>query len=66
MSYFDIRDVSGIATTISVHGAKYKMALAYKLGRGIRFSCVVLVGFGIAFYSNWKVSLAGKWNLELS
>eukprot|EP00934_Nitzschia_sp_Nitz4_P006403 Nitzschia sp. Nitz4//scaffold167_size49223//37382//47662//NITZ4_007041-RA/size49223-snap-gene-0.38-mRNA-1//1//CDS//3329538293//6393//frame0 len=58
MTYFDLRDVSGTATIISTNGEKFKAGLSHKLGLGIQFTCTIFVGFALAFYSTWKVSLA--------
>lgn len=59
ISYFDFTEVSKTSTIISTNGAKFKKGLAEKLGRGVQSTGTVLAAFGIAFYSDWKVSLAG-------
>eukprot|EP00934_Nitzschia_sp_Nitz4_P000886 Nitzschia sp. Nitz4//scaffold281_size24464//5181//15824//NITZ4_008397-RA/size24464-snap-gene-0.2-mRNA-1//-1//CDS//3329545607//886//frame0 len=58
MAYFDLNDISGTAATISAQGAKFKMGLSKKLGHGIQYSCTVIVGFILAFYFCWEVTLA--------
>jgi len=58
MSYFDLQDVSGTSTIISTNGAKFNKGISRKLASGIQFFITVLAGFGLAFYGNWKVTLA--------
>jgi len=57
MAYFDIQDVSGVATLISTNGAKYKRGVGVKLGLLVQFICTFLGGFIYAFYSSWQTSL---------
>ncbi|KAL3893244.1 MAG: hypothetical protein SGARI_008295, partial [Bacillariaceae sp.] len=57
MAYFDVKDVSGVATLISTNGAKFKRGVGVKLGMFVNFACTFVGGFIYAFYASWRTSL---------
>ena len=57
MVYYDMKDVSGTATMISVKASKYKRGMGRKLGEGVQFTLTMIGGFAYAFYASWRTSL---------
>lgn len=57
MTYYDMNDVSGTATSISTFGAKYNTGVGRKIGDGIQFTITFFGGFAYAFYASWQTSL---------
>ncbi|KAG7369599.1 efflux ABC transporter permease/ATP-binding protein [Nitzschia inconspicua] len=57
MAFFDIQDVSGVATLISTNGTRYKRGVGVKLGLFVQFICTFIGGCTYAFYSSWTTSL---------
>mmetsp|Transcript_16049 Transcript_16049/g.23730 ORF Transcript_16049/g.23730 Transcript_16049/m.23730 type:complete len:1474 (-) Transcript_16049:102-4523(-) len=55
-AFFDIYDVSGLASTIEPNSKKYKRGIGKKFGEGIQFFTTMVGGIGYAFYSSWKVA----------
>jgi len=58
VAYYDIMDVSGEATIISVNASKYRRGMGRKLSMSIQFVITFIGGMGYAFWSSWQVSLA--------
>ena len=57
MAYYDIRDVSGTATIISINGAKFKKGTGKKLADAIQFSITFVGGLIYGFWASWRTSL---------
>jgi ATP-binding cassette subfamily B (MDR/TAP) protein 1 len=57
LTYYDIQDVSGTATMISINSAKYQRGVGNKLGLAVQFVCTFLGGIIYAFYASWRTSL---------
>jgi ATP-binding cassette subfamily B (MDR/TAP) protein 1 len=58
IAYYDIMDVSGEATIISVNANKYRKGVGRKLAEAVQFFVTFCGGIGYAFWSSWRVSLA--------
>jgi ATP-binding cassette subfamily B (MDR/TAP) protein 1 len=58
MAYYDIMDVPGQATIISVNANKYRKGVGRKLAQAVQFFVTFCGGIGYAFWSSWIVSLA--------
>jgi len=56
-AYFDINEVSGLASSIGSNTNKVRRGLGLKLGEGIQFGTTFIGGIGYAFYSSWKTTL---------
>lgn len=57
MAYFDLRDISGTATTLSSNAIKFKKGVGRKLADGVQFAITVVLGLVYGFWSSWQVSL---------
>jgi len=57
LAYFDIMDVSGTATVISINAAKYNRGVGNKLGLAIQFTVTFVGGLAYAFWASWQTSL---------
>lgn len=58
VAYYDIMDVSGEGTIISVNAKKYRKGVGRKLAQGVQFVVTFAGGCGYAFWASWRVSLA--------
>lgn len=58
VAYYDIMDVSGEATIISVNANKYRRGMGRKLAMTVQFIITFIGGFAYAFWSSWKTTLA--------
>lgn len=58
MAYFDIQDICGQATMISVNGQKYQKGVGRKLVEAISFITSFIGAVGYAFWASWKITLA--------
>lgn len=58
IAYFDVLDVAGQGTIITTNANKYKKGVGTKLTHILQFTTTFLVGFGYAFWSDWKISLS--------
>jgi ATP-binding cassette subfamily B (MDR/TAP) protein 1 len=58
IAYYDIMDVSGEATIISVNASKYRRGMGRKLALFVQFIITCIGGLAYAFWSSWQVSLA--------
>ncbi|CAB9525108.1 Leptomycin B resistance protein pmd1 [Seminavis robusta] len=56
-AFFDLHDVSGIASSLGPAAIKYQRGIGRKLGDGIQFFTTGVGGFAYGFYSSWKVAL---------
>ena len=57
MAYYDLKDVAGTASLISVQAAKYNKGVGRKLGEGIQFFITLIGGFAYALYASWRTTL---------
>ena len=58
IAFYDIMDVSGEATIISVNANKYRRGVGRKLALSVQFVVTVFGSLAYAFWSSWQVSLA--------
>lgn len=58
VGYYDVLDVAGEGSMITVNANKYKKGMGTKLTHIIQFTITFIVGLIYAFISDWKVSLA--------
>ena len=57
MAFYDIMDLSGVATMISTNAEKYNRGLGNKLGLAIQFTFTFTGGIAYAFYASWRTAL---------
>lgn len=57
MAYYDIQDVSGTATILSVNGKKFRKGLGRKLAEGVQYLVTMIGGLIFGFVQSWQVSL---------
>ena len=58
VAYFDIMDVSGEGSIITINARKYRKGVGAKLAQALQFLVTFLGGIGYAFYASWQISLA--------
>lgn len=56
-AFFDVHDISGIASSIGPGAIKYQRGIGRKLGDGIQFFTTGVGGVIFGFYSSWRVAL---------
>ena len=57
MTYHDIRDSTGEATSITINGNKYRKGMGKKLAAGVQYSVTFVAGLVYSFYASWKNTL---------
>lgn len=55
-AYYDVQDISGIASTIGPQTNKYRRGLGRKFGEIFQFVTTFIGGIVYAFYASWKVA----------
>ena len=58
MAYYDIRDVAGQASILSVNGHKYRKGVGRKLAEAVQFATTFFGALGYSFWASWKTTLA--------
>lgn len=58
VAYFDIMDVSGEGSIITINARKYRKGVGAKLANALQFFVTFCGGIGYAVYASWQVSLA--------
>jgi len=56
-AFFDLHDVSGLASTVGSSATKVRRGLGRKFGEGIQFFTTFVGGLIYAFYASWRVAL---------
>ena len=56
-AFFDVHDVSGIASSLGPSAIKYQRGIGRKFGDGIQFFTTGIGGMIFGFYSSWRVAL---------
>lgn len=56
-AFYDIQDVSGTSTSISINAAKFQRGMGINLGLLVQFVTTFLGGVIYAFYSSWQTTL---------
>lgn len=56
-AFFDVHDVSGLASTVGSSATKVRRGLGRKFGEGVQFFTTFVGGLIYAFYASWRVAL---------
>eukprot|EP00529_Nitzschia_sp_RCC80_P007064 CAMPEP_0113481608 /NCGR_PEP_ID=MMETSP0014_2-20120614/22496_1 /TAXON_ID=2857 /ORGANISM="Nitzschia sp." /LENGTH=1474 /DNA_ID=CAMNT_0000375109 /DNA_START=515 /DNA_END=4939 /DNA_ORIENTATION=- /assembly_acc=CAM_ASM_000159 len=56
-AFFDVYDISGIASGVAPAANKYRRGVGRKFGEGMQFLTTGLGGIGYAMYASWRVAL---------
>ena len=56
-AFFDVHDVSGLASTVGSSANKVRRGLGRKFGEGVQFGTTFVGGIIYAFYASWRVAL---------
>jgi ATP-binding cassette, subfamily B (MDR/TAP), member 1 len=56
-AYFDVYDISGIASQIGPSTIKYRRGIGRKFGEGIQFLTIGIGGVIFAMWSSWRIAL---------
>ena len=56
-AFFDVHDVSGLASTVGSSATKVRRGLGRKFGEGVQFGTTFVGGIIYAFYASWRVAL---------
>jgi len=56
-AFFDVNDVSGLASSIGPSSNRYRRGLGRKFGEGVQFFTTGVGGIGYAMYASWRVAL---------
>lgn len=57
VAFFDVNNVSGIATSIDPNAQAVKKCLGKKFGEGIQYTVTTIGGIVVALYMSWRVAL---------
>jgi ATP-binding cassette subfamily B (MDR/TAP) protein 1 len=56
-AFFDVYDVSGIASGVAPAANKYRRGVGRKFGEGVQFLTTGIGGLGYAMWASWRVAL---------
>jgi ATP-binding cassette subfamily B (MDR/TAP) protein 1 len=56
-AFFDVTDMSGLASSMEPNAQAVKRGLGKKFGEGVQFTVTTLGGIGLALYMSWRVAL---------
>ena len=56
-AFYDVNDVSGIASSLGPSAIKYQRGIGRKFGDGLQFCVTGIGGLIFGFYSSWRVAL---------
>lgn len=56
-AFYDVHDVSGIASSLGPSAIKYQRGIGRKFGDGLQFCVTGIGGLLFGFYASWKVAL---------